>query len=240
MLQTIREAQSMPFSIRKPAGIAAMVLTGALLTGCSTNPETGERRISRTAIGGVAGAVGGYLLGDIVGGRSDRTEKIVGAGIGAVAGAGIGYYLEEQAKELRAKTAGTGVDVTREGDSLVLNMPSGITFDVDSAAVRPQFRATLDEVAGTLARYDRSYVDVYGHTDATGSDAYNTGLSERRAGSVADYLASRGVARARLATRGYGETQPVASNETEDGRAANRRVEIRIVPVTEADVRAAG
>ena len=221
----------------KTIRIAAFAgLSSLALAACVTDPETGQQRINRAAIGGIGGALGGYLLGDIVGGRRDRTEKIVGAGIGAVAGAGIGYYLEQQERELRAKTAGTGIDVVRDGDSLLLNMPSEVTFDVDSSAVKPQFRNTLNDVASTLVQYESTYIDVYGHTDSTGSDAYNQTLSERRAQSVSSYLSSQGVQSARLATRGYGESQPVASNTTEDGRAQNRRVEIRIVPVTQADV----
>ncbi|PXW72971.1 outer membrane protein OmpA-like peptidoglycan-associated protein [Blastomonas natatoria] len=213
------------------AGLASLAL-GA----CVTDPDTGQQRISKSAIGGIGGALGGYLLGDIVGGRRDRTEKIVGAGIGAVAGAGIGYYLDQQERELRQKTAGTGIDVVRDGDSLLLNMPSQVTFDVDSSAVKPEFRNTLNDVASTLVQYESTYIDVYGHTDSTGSDAYNQTLSERRAQSVSSYLTSRGVQSARLATRGFGESQPVASNTTEEGRAQNRRVEIRIVPVTQSDV----
>ncbi len=203
------------------------------LSACVTDPETGKKSISKAAIGGVGGAVGGYLLGDLIGGKRDRTEKILGAGIGAVAGAGVGYYMDEQERKLRQQTAGTGVDVIREGDNLVLDMPSGITFAVDSSTVQPTFQATLDRVATTLTQYEKTYIDVMGHTDSTGSDAYNQGLSERRASAVAGYLTSRGVQSARMATRGYGESQPKASNLDEAGRAANRRVEIRIVPVTQ-------
>ena len=210
------------------AALSAMTLTSA----CVTDPETGERRISKAAIGGVGGVVGGYLLGDLVGGRNDRTEKLLGAGIGGLAGAGIGAYMDRQERELRARTAGSDVQVIRQGDELVLNMPSGITFAYDDATVQPQFRPTLDQVADVLAQYNQTLVDVYGHTDSTGSDAYNQTLSQRRATSVADYLSSRGVQPARLGTKGYGESEPVASNATEDGRAANRRVEIKIVPVT--------
>lgn len=213
--------------------IAAMTLTA----GCVTDPDTGQRSISKAGIGAIGGALGGYLLGDIVGGRRDRTEKIVGAGIGAVAGAAIGNYMDRQEREIRQSTAGTDVDVVRQGDDLILKMPSGITFATDSSAVQPHFRPTLDKVADVLDRYNRTYVDVYGHTDSTGADAYNLALSERRATSVAEYLASRGVERERLETLGYGETQPVASNDTEDGRAQNRRVEIKIVPVRESDMR---
>ena len=210
----------------------------ALLTtaACTTDPETGERRVSKAAIGGIGGALGGYLLGDLVGGRRDRTEKIVGAGIGGIAGAGIGAYMDKQEREMRARTAGTDVQVIRQGDDLLLNIPSGINFAYDSDAVAPQFQQTLDRVAQVLSEYDRSYVDVYGHTDSTGSGAYNQGLSERRAYSVARYLETHNVQHARLGTRGFGETQPLATNETEDGRAANRRVEIKIVPVSQSDV----
>lgn len=214
--------------------ISAALLVAILpLSACVTDPETGNKTISKAAIGGLGGAVGGYLLGDLIGGKRDRTEKIVGAGIGAVAGAGVGYYMDEQERKLRQQTAGTGVNVIRDGDNLVLDMPSGITFGVDSSTVQPAFQDTLDRVASTLTQYEKTYVDVMGHTDSTGSDAYNQSLSERRASAVAGYLTSRGVQSARLATRGYGESQPKASNLDEAGRAANRRVEIRLVPVTE-------
>ena len=209
-----------------------LVLATFPLSACVTDPETGNRTISKAAMGGIGGALGGYLLGDLVGGRRDRTEKILGAGIGAVAGAGGGYYMDEQERKLRQQTAGTGVNVIRDGDNLVLDMPSEITFGVDSANIDAGFRNTLDQVASTLTQYEKTYVDVLGHTDSTGSDAYNQGLSERRASAVADYLSTRGVQSARLAARGYGESQPKASNLDAAGRSANRRVEIRLVPVT--------
>jgi outer membrane protein OmpA-like peptidoglycan-associated protein len=215
------------------AALSALVST----TACTTDPQTGERRISKTAIGGIGGALGGYLIGDLVGGRHDRTEKILGAGLGGLAGAGIGAYMDRQERELRARTAGTDVQVIRQGDNLVLNIPSGITFAYDSADVQPQFQRTLDQVASTLAQYNETYIDVYGHTDSTGSDAYNQDLSERRATSVADYLAGHGVQTARIGTRGYGETQPIAANDTDAGRAANRRVEIKIVPISQSELR---
>jgi len=223
---------------------ARQKLVGALCIGtlfataaCTTDPETGQRTVSKAAIGGIGGALGGYLLGDLVGGRRDRTEKILGAGIGAVAGAGIGSYMDAQERKLRERTAGTGVDVERDGDNLLLRMPSGITFAYDKADVMAQFRPTLNEVASTLAEFPKTYIDVYGHTDSDGSDSYNQMLSERRAQSVATYLNQHGVQSARMATRGYGETQPIATNATEAGKAANRRVEIKIVPVTEGDLR---
>ncbi len=214
------------------AGLAAMLAT----TACTTDPNTGERRISKAAIGGIGGALGGYLLGDLVGGKRDRTEKILGAGIGAVAGAGVGAYMDAQERKLREQTAGSGVDVIREGDNLLLRMPSGITFAYDRADVQPQFQPTLNEVSSVLAQYPKTYIDVYGHTDSDGSDSYNQTLSERRAQSVSNYLTSHGVQSARIATRGFGESQPIASNATEEGKAANRRVEIKIAPVTEGDL----
>ncbi|MGV3770620.1 MAG: OmpA family protein [Sphingobium phenoxybenzoativorans] len=223
---------------------ARQKLVGALCIGtlfataaCTTDPETGERQVSKAAIGGIGGALGGYLLGDLVGGKRDRTEKILGAGIGAVAGAGIGSYMDAQERKLRERTAGTGVDVERDGDNLLLRMPSGITFAYDKADVMPQFQPTLNEVAATLAEFPKTYIDIYGHTDSDGSDSYNQMLSERRAQAVSTYLNQHGVQSARMATRGYGETQPIATNATEAGKAANRRVEIKIVPVTEGDLR---
>ena len=214
--------------------IFAMIAAALPLSACVTDPETGKKSISKAAIGGGIGALGGYLLGDLVGGRRDRTEKILGAGIGAVAGAGVGYYMDQQEKKLRQQTAGTGVNVTRDGDNLVLDMPSSLTFGVNQSEIQPQFQATLDQVASTLTQYEKTFVDVLGHTDSTGSDEYNQSLSERRASAVANYISGRGVQSARLATRGYGESQPKASNTTEEGRSENRRVEIRLVPVTES------
>ncbi|WP_428969530.1 OmpA family protein [Sphingomonas sp. Xoc002] len=223
----------LPAKFLTAAALSALIATSA----CTTDPETGQQRLSKAAIGGIGGAVGGYLLGDLVGGRRDRTEKILGAGIGGLAGAGIGAYMDKQERDLRARTAGTDVQVVRQGDDLLLNLPSGITFAYNSAQVQPQFRQTLDQVADILSQYKQTYIDVYGHTDSTGSDAYNQRLSEQRATSVADYLASRGVQPARIGTRGFGKSQPIASNDTEEGRAANRRVEIKIVPIREGDLR---
>lgn len=217
--------------------VVALLGTGA----CVTNPETGNQRVSGAAIGGVAGALGGYLIGDLVGGRSDRTERIVGAGLGAVAGIAVGTYMDRQQRELEQATAGTDTTVIRDGDNLYLQMPGSVAeFDVNSSTVRPQFRATLDEIAQTLSSYPETYIDIYGHTDSDGSDSYNLDLSNRRAQSVSSYLSGRGVNRARIATEGFGESQPIASNATAAGKQQNRRVEIRIVPITQQDVNASG
>jgi outer membrane protein OmpA-like peptidoglycan-associated protein len=213
--------------------IAAIAALSVGAAGCTTDPETGKKKISRAAIGGGIGAVVGYFAGDLIGGRRDRTERVVGVGIGALAGAGIGAYMDKQERELRERTAGTGVEIDREGNELLLTMPSGITFPINSYQVQPQFQPTLDEVARTLASYPSTFIDVYGHTDPSGGDAINLPLSRNRAQSVADYLAARGVVRERIATQGFGSSQPLPGNynASEAERAANRRVEIRIVPV---------
>lgn len=215
-------------------GISAAAMLMATTAACVTDPDTGERKFStKGAIGGVVGAVVGYFGGDLIGGRNDRTAKILGAGIGAVAGAAVGSYMDKQEKELREETAGTGVVIEREGNELLLTMPAGITFPINSYEIQPQFRSTLDQVAQTLSAYPSTFIDVYGHTDPSGGDSINIPLSQNRAQSVANYLAARGVNSARIATQGFGSSQPLAGNDnsTEAERAANRRVEIRIVPV---------
>ncbi len=217
------------------SSLAAASLLG--LSACVTDPNTGERHVSRTAIGGVGGAGLGYLLGGLIGGK---TARIVGAGIGGVAGGVVGYQMDQQIRELDEATAGSGIDVTEtpDGTGILVNLPE-VTFAVDSTTISPSFRAALDEVSASLQKYPNSLVDVMGHTDSTGSDAYNLDLSRRRADSVANYLTSRGVARARIETIGYGEQYPIADNATESGRAQNRRVEIRITPISQEEVNAA-
>lgn len=224
----------------KSRTLVASFAAASLLTvsACVTDPNTGEKKISRTAIGGVGGVLAGGLLGGLIGGK---TGRIVGAGLGGIAGGAVGYQMDKQIKELKEQTAGSGIDVTTTdgGKAILVNLPDGVTFDVASYTLKPQFRTTLDQVAQSLNQYPNSLIDVYGHTDSTGSDAYNQTLSENRARTVAGYLTAQGVAAARIRSQGFGETTPVASNDTEDGRAKNRRVEIKIVPVTQEDVAAA-
>ena len=217
------------------SSLAAVSLLG--VTACVTDPNTGERHVSRTAIGGAGGAGLGYLLGGLTGGK---TARIVGAGIGGVAGGVIGYQLDQQIKELDEATAGSGVDVseTPDGTGILVNLPD-VTFAVDSTTISPSFRAALDEVAASLQKYPNSLIDVMGHTDSTGSDSYNLDLSRRRAEAVRAHLVMRGVSGARIATIGYGEQYPRADNSTEEGRALNRRVEIRITPISQEEVNAA-
>jgi outer membrane protein OmpA-like peptidoglycan-associated protein len=180
-------------------------------------------------IGAAVGAVAGLLSGD------DATERrqraLVGAGVGGLTGGAIGNYQDRQERALRERMAGTGVGVVRQGDNITLNMPGNITFAFNDASLQPQFYPVLDEVARTLTEYNQTVVEVAGHTDNVGSDAYNQELSVRRANSVASYLQNRGVMQQRLITVGAGESRPVASNDNETGRAQNRRVEITLVPV---------
>jgi len=210
-----------------------------LVSGCITDPETGQKRVSRPGAMAGAGAGAGALLGAILGGRNNRAEVLIGAGIGAIAGGAVGAYMDKQARELKQRTAGTGIEVEQQGDEIAIKLPSGITFDTSEAMLKPEMRPALDGVAKTLAAYPSTFIDVTGHTDSTGNNAINQPLSERRAGAVADYLQYQGVQRARMATRGYGAQFPLASNDDEGGRAKNRRVEIRLSPVTQTDVPAA-
>ena len=217
------------------SSLAAVSLLG--VSACVTDPNTGERHVSRTAIGGAGGAALGYLLGGLIGGK---TARIVGAGIGGVAGGVVGYQLDQQIRELDEATEGTGVDVTEtpDGTGILVNLPD-VTFAVDSTTISPSFRAALDEVAASLQKYPNSLVDVMGHTDSTGSDAYNLDLSRRRAESVANYLISRGVAASRTRWQGFGETQLKVQTGDNVNEPLNRRVEIRITPISQEEVNAA-
>lgn len=197
-----------------------------LLAACNQDGTVRQNTVGGAAIGALAGAGVGALIGD-------RKGALIGAGVGAIAGAGVGNYLDEQQAQLDRDLAGTGATVTNTGDVLMVNLPAGVTFPTDSAAIQPQFFEPLSKVANTLATYDSSLIDVIGHTDSSGADAYNQELSERRARAVADYLQGRGVIQERIVAYGRGETQPVATNDTPEGRAANRRVELMITPLTE-------
>lgn len=226
----------MPKSRILLSGVAALSLV--TVSGCVTDPNTGEQKISRTAIGGVGGAAAGALLGGLIGGK---TARIIGAAAGGAVGGYVGYQMDEQIKELREQTAGSGVDVTEVdgGDAILVNLPDGVTFTTGSATINNEFRATLRDVADSLQRYPNSLIDVYGHTDSTGSDSFNQGLSERRAQTVEDFLVAQGVDRSRIRSQGFGETSPIADNATPEGRARNRRVEIKIIPISQEDVQEA-
>lgn len=212
--------------------IALALVAGGFLVGCTTtDPYTGQQRVSRTAGGAALGAGIGAGLGLLAGG-SDRRNALVGAGIGALAGGAIGNYVDRQEAELRAQLQGTGVSVTRVGNNLVLNMPSNVTFALNQAQIDPSFFGTLNSVAIVLNKFNQTLIDVYGFTDSTGTAQYNLDLSQRRAQSVAAYLSAQGVDRRRMYVQGFGQERPIASNASETGRAQNRRVEITIVPLT--------
>lgn len=213
-----------------------LALAATYLSACTTtDPYTGEQKMSNTAGGAMLGAVGGALAGAALGGRGHgaRNAALIGAGIGALAGGAIGNYMDQQEAELRQQLEGTGISVTRNGDNIILNMPSNITFDVDQDAVKPGFYQTLNSVAIVLRKFNRTLIDINGHTDSTGSLEHNQDLSQRRAMSVADYLGGQGIDPRRVSSVGFGPSQPIASNSTEAGRAQNRRVEIQIAPVTQ-------
>lgn len=205
----------------------------ALIAGCTNvDPVTGERTPNRTGTGAIVGAIAGAAAGTLAGG-DDRRNAIIGAGIGALAGAAIGNYMDRTYQNLRQRLAGTGVGVTRVNqEQILLNFPADLTFDFDRDAVKSQFVPTLRDVGGVLREYDQTTVDVYGHADSVGADDYNQALSERRAMNVASVLISGGVIRQRVFVRGFGETRPIASNATAEGRAQNRRVEVYISAFT--------
>ncbi|MHA7971332.1 OmpA family protein [Rhizobium terricola] len=214
--------------------LSILALAAIYLTACTTtDPYTGEQKVSNTAggamLGAAAGALGGLAVGG--GGREGRNAALIGAGIGALAGGAIGNYMDRQESELRAQLQGTGISVTRMGDRIILNMPSNITFATDQYAVMPQFYPTLNSVAVVLNKFNQTLIDINGHTDSTGSLAHNQELSQNRAQSVANYLFSQGLDGRRVSAMGFGPNEPVASNATPEGRAQNRRVEIQIAPI---------
>ena len=207
--------------------ITALALGSLLLVGCAStgNPDTAKTR-SGAAIGAGIGAVIGLLS------KGDKFDNAaIGAAIGGLGGAAIGNYQDQQERKLRAQLANTGVEVQRVGNNITLDMPGGVTFATNSADINANFYTVLDQVATTLGEFNQTVIEVAGHTDSTGARAYNMTLSERRAGSVVSYLSGRGVARERMIAVGAGPDHPVDTNETADGRAQNRRVEITIVPV---------
>lgn len=172
-----------------------------------------------------------YVHAELIGGRAARVKKARAAGIKPLTGVAAWDYVNRQEIELRRQTAGTGVDVLRSGELLLLRLPASGTFDVGSSEIKPQALSTVAEIGLTLKKFNQSLVDVLGHTDSTGTPASNKALSQKRAESVARQLRARGVSAARIATRGYGSIHPIADNVSETGRALNRRVEIKVLPL---------
>lgn len=214
------------------ATASAVLLTAACTT---TDPYTGQTTRNNTLAGAGIGAAAGAALGYLTNtndSEEGRQNALIGAGVGALAGAAVGNYMDRQEEALNRELAGTGVEVDRRGEEIVLNMPGNITFGFDESNIQQQFYPVLNDVARTLNEYEQTTIDVIGHTDSVGSDAYNQALSERRASAVAQYLVNQGVLADRIFVAGRGESQPIASNETEEGRARNRRVEIILRPLT--------
>lgn len=215
--------------------ITAILGVAVLVSACETlDPYTRESETSKATkgalIGAAAGAVAGLLSGDDAVER--RQHAMIGAGIGALAGGLVGNYMDRQEAALRAELERTGVSVVRNGDNITLNMPGNVTFATDSSDLNPAFFDVLNSVSKVLAEFNKTVVEVAGHTDSTGSDAYNQALSERRAASVSQYLQGHGVIQQRVIQLGMGEKYPIADNSTASGRQANRRVEITMVPLT--------
>ncbi len=214
----------------------AATLAAALAAGCQTlDPYTGESKTSRTTYGALIGAGAGAAIGMISGrdAKQRRQRALLGAGVGALGGGAVGNYMDRQENELRAQMRDSGVTVTRKGDDVVLNMPGNVTFRTASADLNAQFYKVLDGVALVAKKYDKTIIEVAGHTDNVGGNAYNRDLSQRRADAVARYLETRGVNPQRIITAAGGEEHPIASNATEQGRAANRRVEVTFAPLTQ-------
>jgi len=223
----------MIIEFKRLAVLAAIVTVAA---GCQTvDPYTGETKTSSATKGAAIGAGVGAVLGILSGDDSKERRKraLIGAGVGGIAGGAVGNYMDQQEAELRRQLEGTGVSVTRVGDEIILNMPGNITFQTDSSDLNPQFFDVLDSVGLVAQKYDKTVLEVTGHTDSTGTAEYNQALSERRAATVATYLSGRGIDRQRILAFGKGEMQPVADNSTAAGRALNRRVEVRLSPITQ-------
>ena len=217
--------------IRHKTSLLIAVAASVSLVGCAatedfaTNPDK-----QKTRQGAAIGAAGGAVVGLLIDGG--WKGALIGAGVGALAGGAVGNYQDKQEAKLRQQIAGSGVEVVRKGDNITLGMPGNVTFALNSAQLNPEFDSVLDKVASTLVEYNQTMIQIAGHTDSTGSHEYNMKLSEQRAMSVKNYLAGRGVPAKRMVTVGAGPDYPVASNDTPEGRAENRRVEITIVPVT--------
>ena len=217
--------------VRSTLLVVAAAVTAA---GCqTTDAYTGEKKVNDTTKGAGIGALAGAVLGAATGdnAKERRERALIGAGVGALAGAGVGAYMDKQEAKLRAQLQGTGVSVTRAGNDLILNMPGNITFKSASADLNASFFRVLDSVGLVLKEFDKTLIDVEGHTDSDGSDDYNRQLSLERATSVGSYLQSHGVNGQRIVALGVGEARPIASNTTPAGKQQNRRVELKLQPI---------
>lgn len=203
------------------------------VAGCATvDQQSGEQNPNKTGKGAGIGAIAGAVLGAAVSSKSDRGRgAVTGAVLGAAVGGGVGHYMDKQEKELREKLKDSGVQVNRQGNDLNLIMPGNITFAVGKSDIRSDFYSVLNSVGQALKEYDQTTVRISGYTDSTGPLSLNQRLSEERASSVRSYLLAQGVAAERIDSAGYGPANPIASNASEEGRQANRRVEIKLIPI---------
>jgi outer membrane protein OmpA-like peptidoglycan-associated protein len=211
--------------------VAVLLLNACTTYDAYTREERPARAQRQAVIGAASGAVAGLITGDSSMERKKRA--LIGAGLGALAGAAVGSYMDRQEARLRQELDQTGVSVSRDGDNITLNMPGNITFPTNSAGLNADFYPVLNSVATVLMEFDKTVIEVAGHTDSTGTDAYNQQLSERRAASVAAYLRTREIRGDRIIEVGEGEARPIASNDTAEGRQLNRRVELTLVPLTQ-------
>lgn len=218
--------------------VALSLASVTVLSGCTTfAPYTGEEKTTNTAKGAGIGASAALLVSYLANkdkNSGERNRRLLrDAGIGAIAGGGVGYYMDTQEAKLRQQLRGTGVSVQRDGDNINLIMPGNITFPSNGRDLRADFYPVLDSVALVLQEFDKTIVAVAGYTDSQGSEAYNQSLSEARANSVASYLRTKKIVPARFQIVGFGEQNPIADNTTEQGRGLNRRVELTLLPITE-------
>jgi outer membrane protein OmpA-like peptidoglycan-associated protein len=217
--------------MKKQMMIAASLST-LMLVGCTSNPYTGEQQTGKSALYGLGGAAAGAAIGAATSGSDDRAKgALIGAAVGGAAGGGYGFYVDKQEQRLRQELQGTGVRVVRNGENLQLVMPGNITFASGSSDISSSFYPTLNSLVKVFKEFDKNGVEIIGHTDSTGSNDLNMRLSRDRAQSVASYLASNSVSSARISSMGVGPSQPIASNDTAEGRAQNRRVEINLRPI---------
>ena len=213
--------------LRRSLTAVALSCSFLAIVGCQSAPPPPIRPATFIPLGVNAP----YLLGDVVAGHAARATKMRAAKIRPLAATAVPTYMAELENELRQQTAGIGVDIIRVQNGILVRIPAALTFDAGSSTVKPQFQGTLLEISRTAKSRNQTFVDILAHTDTTGTPQVNQALSDKRASAVAAYLASHGVAKARIASKGYGETAPLYNPDTTEAqRAANRRVEIRLVP----------
>ncbi|NME36275.1 MULTISPECIES: OmpA family protein [Fusobacterium] len=208
--------------------IVGFFISAILISGCTSNFVRPEGSMSYTSGGALSGAAAGALAGQLIGGNTKGT--LIGTAAGALIGTAIGAHLQQQENEFRNILYNSGVEIINTGSSILLNIPEGLTFNLNSSSLKSQFTRHLDGIATVLNKYPKSNIIVTGHTDSTGSREYNMTLSQKRALTVGNYLVSRGVSPNRFAIVGKGPDMPIASNSTLEGRKANRRVTIEVLP----------